>query len=143
MTMTMEPEALAGEAAISAELTLLADRARTLLDKAESDITATGPHGPARVTALALAIMELSPESTPGWVRGIGPALAPVADAMEALRAGTPDPTDLAIERVALILAAEDYTAPQIRAAAEGWETGLRIADAVERLEITVSEMAE
>jgi hypothetical protein len=39
-----------------------------------------------RVTALARAIMELSPESTPGWVRAIGPALAPVADAMEALR---------------------------------------------------------
>ena len=36
-------------------------------------------------TALARAIAELSPESTPSWVRGIGPALGPAADAMEAL----------------------------------------------------------
>ena len=39
--------------------------------------------------ALARAIAELSPESTPEWVRGIGPALGPAADAMEAL-AGSP-----------------------------------------------------
>ena len=38
-------------------------------------------------TALARAITELSPDSTPSWVRGIGPALGPAADAMERLRA--------------------------------------------------------
>ena len=41
----------------------------------------TATHEPAsaagdpRFTALALAIMELSPESSPAWVRAIGPAL--------------------------------------------------------------------
>jgi hypothetical protein len=40
-----------------------------------------------RMIRLARAIMELSPESTPAWARDIGPALAPVADAMEALMA--------------------------------------------------------
>ena len=90
--------------------------------------------GDPRFTALALAIMELSPESTPGWVRGLGPALAPVADAMEALRADTPDPTDLAIERVARVLADEDYTAPELRAVAGDCDLYLRIADAVEAL---------
>lgn len=36
--------------------------------------------------ALAAAILKLSPESTPDLVRGIGPALAPAAAALETLR---------------------------------------------------------
>ena len=40
--------------------------------------------------ALARCIARLSPESEPAWVRGIGPARAPAASALEALRAGSP-----------------------------------------------------
>ena len=40
--------------------------------------------------ALARAITQLSPESTPAWVRGIGPALHPAADAMERLLRAVP-----------------------------------------------------
>ena len=47
---------------------------------------AAGP-GP-RDFALAKAIAELSPDSGPDWVRAIGPALGPAADAMEALMEG-------------------------------------------------------
>jgi hypothetical protein len=39
---------------------------------------------------LAYAIMQLSPESTPAWVRGIGPALHPAADALERLLRAVP-----------------------------------------------------
>jgi hypothetical protein len=43
-----------------------------------------------------------------------------------------PDATDLAIERVARILAAEGYTAPELRAVAGDCDLYLRIADPVE-----------
>jgi hypothetical protein len=44
------------------------------------------------------------------------------------------EPEDLAIERVALILAAEGYTVPELRAVAGDCDLKLRIADAVEAL---------
>ena len=61
----------------------------------------------------------------------------------------TMEPEDLATEhaaaigRVAAILTAEGYTAPGLRAVAGDCDLYLRIADAVEALEITVPEMAE
>ena len=109
----------------------------------------TVSHEPAGATAESCVLTPaaescvLTPaaESTPAFVRDLGPALAPVADAMEALRADTA--TDLAIERVARVVAAEGYTATELRAVAGDCDLYLRIADAVEALEITVPEMAE
>jgi hypothetical protein len=48
--------------------------------------------------------------------------------------APAPDATNLAIGRVAAVLAAAGYTAPELRAVAEGIDLRLRIADAVEAL---------
>ena len=130
MTMTMEPEALAGEAAVSAELTPLADRARTLLDKAETAITATGPHGPG-LHALVDELAELAVA-----FRGV----ASREIAVDATR--TAISTSL-LTQVARLFATEGFTASQIRSAAGDPELRLRLADAVEALETTVPEMAE
>jgi hypothetical protein len=48
--------------------------------------------------------------------------------------APSPDATDLAIGRFAAVLADAGYTAPELRAVADGIDLRLRIADAVEAL---------